>query len=140
MSSFNPRGGGSDWRGSQSYTSSVRGGGYAPRGGRGRGGRGGWKSWTAKHTPQPEPDIIRHPLGELLHTFSLSDIKPEPERFAATAQITDLKYVSSYNWLDGKAPTIMVPGKARFLIAFIFILMISRKTSCMDPPQDSTEA
>lgn len=115
MSSSNPgRGGGSDWKGSQNYPSNARGGGYAPRGGRwggGRGGRGGWKSSTVKYNPPPEPDTARHPLGELLQTFYLSDIKPEPERFAATAQITDLKYVASYNWLDGKAPTIMVPGK-----------------------------
>jgi hypothetical protein len=70
-----------------------------------------------KHTPLPEPDTVRHPLGELLQTLYLSDIKPEPERFAAaTTQITDLKYVASYNWLDGKSPTIMVPGKLNFLL------------------------
>jgi hypothetical protein len=45
-----------------------------------------------------------------LQTIRLSDLSPDSERVAAIANISDLKYVASYNWMSGKAPTIMIPG------------------------------
>ncbi|KAF2793546.1 hypothetical protein K505DRAFT_417731 [Melanomma pulvis-pyrius CBS 109.77] len=105
----NSRGG---WGSSQPFTANARGD-YAPRGGRGRGGRGyrgGRGASSAKYTPPPKPDIVKHPLGELLQTLQVSELDPETEKLSDAVKITDLKYVASYNWMNDKTPTIMVPG------------------------------
>jgi hypothetical protein len=78
------------------------------RGGRSdRGGRGGWRQPDGP----PIPDLSRNPLGQLLCTVSSSDLQIDGEDFAGTAAIADLKYVSSYNWVNSETPTIIVPGK-----------------------------
>ncbi|KAF2713833.1 hypothetical protein K504DRAFT_498627 [Pleomassaria siparia CBS 279.74] len=105
------------WRNSNPATDSIRGGSAQRgiRGGRGsrggRGGRGGGNASTPKRDPPPEPDIVAHPLGELLQTIRISDLSLEAIKTSKPTDITDLKYVASYNWMEGDAPTIMIPGK-----------------------------
>lgn len=31
-------------------------------------------------------------------------------------KIADVEYVASYNWLDGKSPTILVPGQSKAIL------------------------
>ncbi|KAF3314444.1 hypothetical protein TWF173_004787 [Orbilia oligospora] len=94
----------STWRGA---SSSGRAG-FAPRGGRGggRGGRGGRQS-------APQPDIVKHPLGNLVAKITSKDIDltASSDTLSATAVITDCEYVASYNWMNESASTIMAPGK-----------------------------
>ncbi|KAF3153579.1 hypothetical protein TWF569_001890 [Orbilia oligospora] len=94
----------STWRGA---SSSGRAG-FAPRGGRGggRGGRGGRQS-------APQPDIVKHPLGNLVAKITTKDIDltASGDTLSATAVISDCEYVASYNWMNESASTIMVPGK-----------------------------
>ncbi|EPS44064.1 hypothetical protein H072_1968 [Dactylellina haptotyla CBS 200.50] len=97
----------STWRGA---SSSGRAG-FAPRGGRGggrgRGGRGGHQSAPL------QPDIVKHPLGDLVAKITTKDIDPtgSEDTFSAAAVITDCEYVASYNWMNEGASTIMAPGK-----------------------------
>ncbi|KAF2030477.1 hypothetical protein EK21DRAFT_100357 [Setomelanomma holmii] len=81
-------------------------GGHAPRR-----GRGGWtKPFAKSKRDSVKPDIDKHPLGKLLKTFKLSDL-----HFTAGASvgpaITDLQYVTSYNWRNNTSHAILVPGK-----------------------------
>lgn len=85
-------------------TEGVRGqnsSGYYP------GARGSYRgaktsSW---HKPDPTPDWECQ--GKLLATITLNEltIKQIP------SIISDVEYIASYNWLDRKTPTILVPGK-----------------------------
>ncbi|KAH8623573.1 hypothetical protein IG631_22052 [Alternaria alternata] len=86
-------------------------GGFAPRRGRGRGGR---VPFPAKPREQAKPDLERHPLGDLVKVFRSSDLSLKP---ADLAEISNCKYVASYNWLNGKVPTIVVPGESCFAIS-----------------------
>ncbi|KAE8855687.1 hypothetical protein PTNB73_09973 [Pyrenophora teres f. teres] len=54
-----------------SFPGSGRGGGFAPRGARGRGGRA---PHFTKTREQVKPDIERHPLGDIVKTFRSSDL------------------------------------------------------------------
>ncbi|KAF2649461.1 hypothetical protein K491DRAFT_610725 [Lophiostoma macrostomum CBS 122681] len=78
-----------------------------------RGGRGGFARArpfsSAKQSMKP--DTQKHPLGPLLHTFLQKDIGNfSPDDLSAT-NIANCELVASYNWLDEKSPTILVPGK-----------------------------
>jgi hypothetical protein len=94
-----------------SYPGSDSRGGFAPRRGRGRGGR---VPFFAKPKEQVKPDLERHPLGDLIKEFRNSDLSLKP---AALAEISDCQYVASYNWLNGKVPTIAIPGGLFLAIA-----------------------
>jgi hypothetical protein len=99
---------GSGWRGSRGYSNrgTGRSGGFSGRGERGeRGGRGRARKWQE----QPKPDLLKHPLGELLTTIANTDLEEEGGTETA-ATVTGCKYVSSYNWLNETTPTILVPG------------------------------
>jgi hypothetical protein len=50
------------------------------------------------------------PLGELLQKIPANDILVDMDA-AKEFKITDSKYVSSYNWMKGELPTIMIPGE-----------------------------
>jgi hypothetical protein len=58
-----------------------------------------------------KPDIEKHPLGELLKTFSSSGLDYRLTALSTEASIADVEYAASYNWRhDGKI-TVLVPGK-----------------------------
>ncbi|CAE7218797.1 hypothetical protein CFE70_010353 [Pyrenophora teres f. teres 0-1] len=90
-----------------SFPGSGRGGGFAPRGARGRGGRA---PHFTKTREQVKPDIERHPLGDIVKTFRSSDLIVGSNYPTDVPEISGCQYVASYNWLNSKAPTIIVPG------------------------------
>jgi hypothetical protein len=87
--------------------------GYAPR--RGRGGR---TRPYVKHQDSTKPDLTKRPLGELLVSLKNLDLEPLQTDLLHSSRILDCQYVTSYNWLADKAPTIMIPGRSLF--PFIF--------------------
>ncbi|KAK6508266.1 hypothetical protein TWF506_010362 [Arthrobotrys conoides] len=114
----------STWRGA---SSSGRAG-FAPRGGRdggrggrdgGRGGRdggrgGGGGGRGGRQGAPLQPDIVKHPLGDLVAKITTKDLDinlTASDDTLSTAIITDCEYVASYNWMNESASTIMVPGK-----------------------------
>lgn len=89
------------------FPTRAAGGGYRGRlnhpwrGGNHR-GRGGGSSWTEK----PDPSASWETQGELLATVSTEGLA----RAETASTVSDVEYIASYNWLDGKSPIIMVPG------------------------------
>ncbi|MCJ1357805.1 MAG: hypothetical protein MMC33_007801 [Icmadophila ericetorum] len=85
-----------DWR---SGSQNTWRGGRARGAGRGstRGGRGGFSM---------PAEIPKRDYGTLLETLKLQEVK-QPE---SPPKITGCEYISSYNWMDSKTPTILVPG------------------------------
>ncbi|EED81960.1 predicted protein [Postia placenta Mad-698-R] len=102
-------------------TSGQRGG---PRGGsRGGGQRRGWRGGSrgaygdlggftggsySGASVQPDREIRDGLTARHIKTFS----KPEPVDEANIA-IKDLTYIGSYNWINAKKPTIIIPGSPR---------------------------
>lgn len=82
-------------------------GGYAPRR-----GRGGWSRPLTKRQEPVKPDLIKHPLGELLVSLRPADLEPPQDALPTPPLIKDCQYVTSYNWLAGKDTTILIPGKS----------------------------
>lgn len=88
---------------------SIRGG-LAPRRGRGRGrGRGGTSLFFAKSRETYQPDLQKHPLGDVVEEFRSSELSLTSPRLA---EMSGCQYVASYNWLKDEVPTIVVPGKS----------------------------
>ena len=56
------------------------------------------------HEPDPTPNWECQ--GELLATISMD----ETTISQAPSTISEVEYIASYNWLDQKTPTILVPG------------------------------
>ncbi|KAJ8119009.1 hypothetical protein OPT61_g112 [Boeremia exigua] len=83
-----------------------RGGGYAPR--RGRGGRS--QPFVKRQEPV-KPDLNKHPLGELILRLQPADLRASPTDLSSPPHIEDCQYVTSYNWVAGKDSTILVPGQ-----------------------------
>ena len=81
-------------------------GGRARGAGRGstRGGRGGFSM---------PAEIPKRDYGTLLETLKLQEVK-QPE---SPPKITGCEYISSYNWMDSKTPTILVPGMSLSVFA-----------------------
>lgn len=139
----------STYRGA-SYTGRA---GFSPRGGRfnrgggfGRGGgRGGGQGVPQRQAP-PQPDIVKHPLGDLVSKITTKDIDlpASSNTLSAAAVITDCEYVTSYNWINESASTIMVPGK-RLIVLIItdpnrkHKLTPSRKTTIVDTSLGTTK-
>lgn len=71
------------------------------RGGNQR-GRGGGSSWAEK----PDPSNSWEIQGELLATIPTDELP----RAETASTVSNVEYIASYNWLDGKSPIIMVPG------------------------------
>jgi hypothetical protein len=72
--------------------------------------RGGWR---ARNQPAASPLSLTPspPLGALIQELHKSDLASGIEKFSSTSKIQDCKLVNSFNWLDGKDPTIMIPGE-----------------------------
>lgn len=86
-----------------SFSGNSRGG-FAPRRGWGRGGRAPFFTKTRDPT---KPDLKKNPLGDLIKEIQSSDLSLMP---IDLAEISDCQYVASYNWLNDKQPTIVIPG------------------------------
>lgn len=73
---------------------------------RGFGTRGG--SWRGKDSRgQAKSPAPPAPLGQIVDRINIKALLIEQD--APTIQ--DVKYVASYNWLEGKYPIMLVPGK-----------------------------
>ncbi|KAH5416795.1 hypothetical protein HBI82_136560 [Parastagonospora nodorum] len=82
-------------------------GGYAPRG-----SRGGWNgSFSKSKKPFVKPDIEKNPLGQLLQTIKIADLKEGSITTLPGGSITDLCYIASYNWRSDTSAAILIPGK-----------------------------
>jgi hypothetical protein len=67
-------------------------------------GSGTWRGKDAQgYIPTPTPQ----PLGPTIDSISSRTLLVEED----APIIQDVKYVASYNWLDGKSPIILVPGQ-----------------------------
>lgn len=111
-------------------------GGFAPRRGRGRGGR---VPHFSKPREQVKPDINKHPLGKLVKTFSILDLKVGSGQALPDTEISDCQYVASYNWLNSQNPTIVVPGEFFFTYKHPpHELKYLRKASTVDSPTNTT--
>ncbi|MCJ1245108.1 hypothetical protein MMC30_002309 [Trapelia coarctata] len=90
-------------------------GGLGTRG-RGR-ATGAWRSrsdWRGnarggRSEPKGE-QLEKRPIGHLIGTIRLSEVQSAVQLKDAAPTIEDCQYVASYNWLNRKNPTILVPG------------------------------
>ncbi|KLU92444.1 hypothetical protein MAPG_11388 [Magnaporthiopsis poae ATCC 64411] len=90
--------GSSSYRGSRGNSSSSY-----------RGGRGGWWQPQVVVPATPAP-----PLGAMIKQLNADDLVEETSldsTYKHDARITDSVLVASFNWRDGKTPTIVVPGR-----------------------------
>ena len=62
-----------------------------------------------KNGPRPKSISLDH-AGALLASISVLQIHPETVVGEEKLTIQDCQYLASYNWLDTKKPTILVPG------------------------------
>lgn len=69
---------------------------------RARGWRGGFHARTST-----QPSTPPLPFGETIDQINVTTILVDN----VSPKIGDVKYVTSYNWLDDKVPTILVPGQ-----------------------------
>jgi len=89
--------------------------------GRGTGARGSQSKWTssvrgAKTDPKTER-LEKRPTGHLIGTINLSDIRSHIQFKDPAPTIEDCVYIASYNWLNRKNPTIIVPGEFADILA-----------------------
>lgn len=67
--------------------------------------------WIQKRNVQlarPPPP----PRGEIIATIYQSDLQADKDD--TTAKITNSQYLTSYNWLTGREPRIIIPGKIAY--------------------------
>jgi hypothetical protein len=79
-------------------------------GGRGRGwGRG--KSRERGIGRSPAMATSAPPLGDILATIRLDDLKEPVDSADGLSMITNCQYLTSYNWLYRAESRILVPGR-----------------------------
>ncbi|CRG92737.1 hypothetical protein PISL3812_09804 [Talaromyces islandicus] len=68
-----------------------------------------WKDGKGSRQPPilPTPP----PLGEILATIQLEDLGDGATEIDGSARITNTHYLTSYNWINGSSPQIIVPGE-----------------------------
>ncbi|KAM0323929.1 hypothetical protein ACHAQA_008510 [Verticillium albo-atrum] len=72
---------------------------------RGRYGKRGRSSMSTTASPNPPP-----PFGPEIASISAKDLTKDVAVTTGEARVTNFKLVASYNWLDKRDPTIIVPG------------------------------
>ncbi|KAI9925316.1 hypothetical protein ASPWEDRAFT_32389 [Aspergillus wentii DTO 134E9] len=80
--------------------------------GRGRGYRGRFNRPSGKISWRKKPEVAEPPaprLGSVLATVEISDLVEGLRE--EDSKITDCRDLASYNWLNRKEPTILIPGK-----------------------------
>lgn len=81
--------------------------------GRDRGyGSGYGRNSTPRSRKQSAQQAPPPPQGEVLATIYPVDLQAEKQ--GITAQITDSQCLTSYNWLGGGEPHILIPGKKAY--------------------------
>lgn len=71
--------------------------------------------------------------AELVATITVGGLSPTQIR----ATISDVEYVASYNWLDQKTSTILVPGRFQMTGDIIFMLTIPGAPPAWAPPAET---
>lgn len=61
--------------------------------------------------------LEKRPAGHLIGTIHLSDIRSHVQLRDPAPTIEDCVYIASYNWLNRKDPTILVPGESADITA-----------------------
>lgn len=72
-------------------------------------------------------DGLARPSLELLQKPSFN---PAPESVPNKATIKDVQYIGSYNWLDHKEPTIVVPGISVILSLAAKLMLLQVHLAC----------
>lgn len=78
------------------------------------------------------------PRGPVLTKLSEGDLNVASEVKSQDAKITDCEYVASYNWLNRKEPTILVPGEFRPVLPSEEACLLARQ--CDDGSNALTQA
>jgi hypothetical protein len=86
--------------------------GFGRRGGGGGSWRGTSRSRGRAENRQPRSPSPPLPFGPTIDSFNSKTLLIE--ELAPTIQ--DVEYLASYNWLDGKAPIILVPGQCLIVV------------------------
>ena len=68
-------------------------------------GRGVWRG--GNNRAEPEALTLSLPYGPSIDTINTNTLLIDQQ----APTIENAKYVASYNWLNGKDPVILVPGK-----------------------------
>lgn len=94
----------SSWRGRGAGTSGTRS--------RGRGGtvRGGHTNWRGSHAESQTGPKGLQPIRDSLGIITLAEVRASVRIPDLDPKIEDCHYVASFNWKQGKSPTILVPG------------------------------
>jgi hypothetical protein len=79
-----------------------------------RGGRRPWRGSTISTSSQgPIRTPPAPPLGPLLERLTPDQQHPNKHDIDYKLEITDTKFLASYNWTDAKDPSIIFPGKSK---------------------------
>jgi len=70
------------------------------------------KSFVKQKREHIKPDTQKNPLRELLKTIKHHGLKSRLATMPTNAQISDVCYITSYNWRNDGEDTILVPGKS----------------------------
>jgi hypothetical protein len=73
-------------------------------------------SWRGRdNRGQIENTAPTEPFGATIDSINIKTLLVEED----SPTIQDVEYVASYNWLDGKSPIILVPGKCCLVLCNI---------------------
>lgn len=73
--------------------------------------QGGQKPrYKPKHQQPSVPATPAPPFGSVIELVRPNDLDSDARQFENVAVIKDCKTLTSYNWLDKREPTIMIPG------------------------------
>lgn len=75
-----------------------------------RGSGTNWRSRGGRSVPTRDT-LEGQPMGDLLGTITLTELQSSVRSKDSTPTITDCQYIASYNWLNGQAAAISVPGQ-----------------------------
>lgn len=90
---MNARGRGAPWRPAHGFRGGVR-------------GRGGWVGPRLLQTVQT-PAL---PLGQPIEILTPKELGEKAKHVPDAAKIEDCRLLASFNWMDGKEPSIVFPG------------------------------
>lgn len=77
-----------------------------------RGGRRPWRGSSSSQSSRGPIKTLPAPsLGSLLEQVTPEQLRSEDEDAPKRLQITNAKFLASYNWIESKNPTIVFPGK-----------------------------
>ena len=70
-------------------------------------GRGGWRTLQTPLIERPDSP----PMGDLIETVTPEEVSKQAEHTSDPVKIQDCRLLASFNWIEGKTPSIVFPGK-----------------------------